>query len=104
MDNSSTGKRPCRFFNRDDGCKKGDACEFSHEVVVKKYVPTCRFFAKGACNKGDACEFRHVVKKTQKTCSFFAAGSCKKGDNCDFKHVKPAETSIDVTQMDLSDE
>ena len=103
MDNSSSGKKPCRFFNRDGGCKKGDACEFSHEV--KKVTPTCRFFAKGNCNKGDACEFRHVVKKSPDNCYFFAAaGSCKKGDKCDFKHVKPLTHPSGSAHMDLSDE
>jgi hypothetical protein len=107
MDNSSSGKRPCRFFNREEGCKKGAACEFSHEPAAKKFTPICRFFAKGTCNKEDACEFRHVVKKTQKPCSFFAAGSCKKGDKCDFKHVKPDASSGGTTgavAMDLNDE
>lgn len=101
MDNSSLGKKPCRFFNRDGGCKKGDACEFLHEV--KKSVPVCRFFAKGTCNKGDACEFKHVAKNSQKTCYFFNAGSCKKGEACDFKHIKLDVQPIGATAMDLSD-
>lgn len=89
--------KPCKFFNKEGGCKKGDQCEFSHIMKIKKFVPRCKFYAKGECKNGNACVFRHVIKVNKKPCSFFAAGSCKKGDKCDFKHNITPTTSLSST-------
>lgn len=47
----------------------------------------CRFWLQGGCRKGDACDFKHeVTSNNDQRCRFFARGRCKAGVRCPFKH------------------
>jgi len=74
-------RKPCRYFRREGGCNKGDACTFSHVKTACKF-----FFSQDGCPKGDACDFSHV----RETCRHFSRrGGCNNGDACKYSHDLP---------------
>jgi hypothetical protein len=69
--------------------------KFNHHKCEGKQL--CKFFAGGFCKRGNACDFVHEIstpreKKTKRNiferdkCVFFESGICRKGDVCAFKH------------------
>lgn len=49
----------------------------------------CKFYARGACRKGDHCEFSHDLNNTSnKLCTFYQRGVCSYGSRCRYDHVK----------------
>jgi Zinc finger C-x8-C-x5-C-x3-H type (and similar)/Zinc finger domain/CCCH-type zinc finger/RNA-binding, Nab2-type zinc finger len=78
--------RPCRFYMESGYCRKGDECQFGHEVDTRSMQdgqndrPTewqnsnnkefaarrtqpCKYFVEGNCNKGDRCIFLHETEE-----------------------------------------
>eukprot|EP00295_Goniomonas_pacifica_P041063 CAMPEP_0175988656 /NCGR_PEP_ID=MMETSP0108-20121206/51362_1 /TAXON_ID=195067 ORGANISM="Goniomonas pacifica, Strain CCMP1869" /NCGR_SAMPLE_ID=MMETSP0108 /ASSEMBLY_ACC=CAM_ASM_000204 /LENGTH=146 /DNA_ID=CAMNT_0017320021 /DNA_START=11 /DNA_END=451 /DNA_ORIENTATION=- len=49
---------PCRFFASADGCKAGDACQFSH-ISLPPPATRCPFWEKGHCKSDVGCPFLH---------------------------------------------
>lgn len=74
-------RKPCRYFRREDGCTKGDACGFSHEKTPCKF-----FFGTEGCNKEDNCEYSHVKESCR---HYYRRGGCRNGDNCKYSHALP---------------
>ncbi len=54
----------------------------------------CPFLLKGSCKKGELCDFSHDISKKEvkmddkknKPCPFLKNGGCKKGNDCNFSH------------------
>ena len=89
-------------------CKKGAACEFSHEYNLRgmpecvsysrhltcpngadclylhldpdQKAPPCEHYERGFCPLGPFCAARHVKRKT--ICRFWMAGFCPNGKDC----------------------
>ena len=72
-------KKPCRYVRRQDGCKKGLACPFSHAPT-----PCKNFFSVDSCSK-EACEFSHVKLR----CRHFFRSGCRNGTACGYSHELP---------------
>ena len=63
--------QPCAYFQANGFCKKGDKCNFSHEIPhqsVKPFVPADQLYRTKPCH------------------FFFTTGVCRKGENCNFSH------------------
>lgn len=60
----SSRSDPCKFFHTPKGCKRGDACRYSHVAeAAKKPLADCKFyFGSGFCKNGDRCRFNHTVQ------------------------------------------
>ena len=60
---SEQKKKPCRFFNTDNGCKRGKSCQFLHNLDGQRRCWTCG--SKGhlapACNRSE--EGKHRAAK-----------------------------------------
>jgi len=67
----------CKFFRETGYCKKGNQCDFSHDLVLcqvvssqptandKKYKGICSYFRdRGYCRKGDQCDFSHDLTQS----------------------------------------
>ncbi|EMD43930.1 zinc finger c-x8-c-x5-c-x3-h type domain containing protein [Entamoeba histolytica HM-1:IMSS-B] len=62
--------QPCLFFQRYGFCRKGDECNFSHEIPIsgKQFVSVDKLFRTKPCKY------------------FFTTGTCRKGENCNYSH------------------
>ena len=63
--------QPCAYFQANGFCKKGDKCNFSHEIPHqsnKPFVPADQLYRTKPCH------------------FFFTTGVCRKGENCNFSH------------------
>lgn len=63
--------QPCAYFQANGFCKKGDKCNFSHEIphqTNKPFVPADQLYRTKPCH------------------FFFTTGVCRKGENCNFSH------------------
>ena len=100
---SKKKRQTCRFFSKPQGCRKGEECNFSHDVRypvgIKKRKSKCRFFQRpGGCRNGDQCRFSHEeqqpVKSKSRECDFYNREmGCRNGDTCRFDHVDKAPCS-----------
>lgn len=86
----STGSMVCRYWLESDSCKKGQNCEFLHELIESK-IPECTYSVGGICTRKD-CKFKHT-KKEKIECHFFRNGYCKEGRDCKMEHI-PRELCI----------
>lgn len=63
--------QPCAYYQANGFCKKGDKCNFSHEIphqTPKPFVPADQLYRTKPCH------------------FFFTTGVCRKGENCNFSH------------------
>lgn len=101
---------PCKFFNSQVGCDKGDACTFLHTTVIPNGAMSvlkprpwrtrpCRHFQLAKCSLGDACYFAHVVdpnlvlpkgyEPTANTTGLLCReGVCELGEKCRHVHYR----------------
>lgn len=71
----------------DVGAKKSSDKPEGGNKAVGEAGKVCRFWLQGGCRKGDACDFKHeVTSNNDQRCRFFARGRCKAGARCPFKH------------------
>ncbi|KAF4116591.1 hypothetical protein G5714_004080 [Onychostoma macrolepis] len=51
---------------------------------------TCKYYMHGACKKGNDCEFSHDLKnsKSDMNCKYYRKGTCFYGDQCRYDHNK----------------
>ena len=73
----------CWFFSNFGECSNKD-CIFLHLRPEDK-VHECPWFARGFCKHGPRCRNRHTRKKP---CPKYLAGFCPDGPNCQFGHAK----------------
>jgi hypothetical protein len=80
LNNLADRKKPCRYLRRENGCRKGADCTYSH-------LPTsCKnFFSESGCNT-ENCTFSHSKLSCR---HYFKAGGCRNGDSCGFSHELP---------------
>ena len=75
--NTTIKRGVCKFFRDTGYCKKGNQCDFSHDLVLcqvvssqptandKKYKGICSYFRdRGYCRKGDQCDFSHDLTQS----------------------------------------
>ena len=69
-------------------CKKGDDCDFLHQLDKDK-MPECWFFSNfGECSNKD-CIFLHLRPEDKvHECPWFARGFCKHGPRCRNRHTR----------------
>jgi len=99
-------KKNCIFFQNGQ-CKKGDNCDFLHNLNgsqntenpnpqhFNKGNKVCLYYQKGNCKNGNSCEYIHQQQQAPinsnvdtgfpsnaTICPFFLKGYCKNEDNC----------------------
>ena len=69
-------------------CKKGDDCDFLHQLDRDR-MPECWFFSNfGECSNKD-CIFLHLRPEDKvHECPWFARGFCKHGPRCRNRHTR----------------
>ena len=69
--------QPCLFYQKYGYCRKGDECNYSHNVPVtgKQFVSVDKLYRTKPCKY------------------FFTEGYCRKGDNCNYSHDASVCTS-----------
>ena len=94
----------CKFFSV-DRCKKGDQCQYSHNIVIDESKRDASRASKGGNGKstakggGKSHEVKAPMKvKTKAFCKFFSVDRCKKGDQCQYSH----NIVIDESKRDAS--
>ncbi|KAL7714594.1 C3H1-type domain-containing protein [Entamoeba marina] len=62
--------QPCLYYQKYGCCRKGEACNYSHDVSVtgKQFVSIDKLFRTKPCKY------------------FFKTGTCRKGENCNYSH------------------
>ena len=73
VDNTPTDKwrtKPCLFYQEYGFCRKGDNCNYSHDIPITKK----QFVAIDKLYRTKPCKY------------FFLTGKCRKGDNCNYSH------------------
>jgi hypothetical protein len=77
----------CKFW-LENRCKKGETCEYHHQIITNK-LPECPSYqSTGFCQKGKDCKYKHSEKQI-KECPYYLSGYCKDGEKlCKFQHIK----------------
>ena len=77
----------CKFW-LENRCKKGETCEYHHQIITNK-LPECPTFqTNGYCQKGRECKYKHSEKQI-KECPYYLSGYCKDGEKvCKYQHIK----------------
>ncbi|KAL7722158.1 C3H1-type domain-containing protein [Entamoeba marina] len=68
--NNKWRTQPCLFYQKYGYCRKGDACNYSHDIPVtgKQFISVDKLYRTKPCKY------------------FFKTGTCRKGDNCNYSH------------------
>ncbi|NWI44637.1 CPSF4 factor, partial [Picathartes gymnocephalus] len=69
-------------------CKRGDGCDFLHELDAAR-MPECYFYSKfGECSNKD-CPFLHRDATAGTAgCPWYDRGFCRHGPLCKYKHTR----------------
>ena len=93
----------CRQHFRDNSCKFGLACKFSHDAkwlsALQEENGDCRQFKRGDCKFGGACLYKHTIARKFayediEECRMFNQGFCKFGKSCKYRHVYRKEAPV----------
>ena len=98
----------CKYW-LENRCKKGENCEFLHEIIkdklpecphgmnctrqgidcpykhTRRIIKDCSYYDNGYCKDGKACKLTH---KPRNVCLNYLLGFCPDGPNCKFYHWK----------------
>lgn len=78
--NNDQFQKPC-FYYLEGRCKKGNNCEFSHDIKPIIKTELCKYWLNGSCIKGEQCVYSH--EKSKYPCKYYHLNNnCKYGDNC----------------------
>ena len=91
-DSTTPRTRVCRYFNRREGCHKGDDCQYSHQKQTPPANKTdpkeCRFFnRRNGCKYGTKCTYVHRIAPPCKNIP-----NCRKYRTCKFDHKEQSQT------------
>ena len=83
-------RRPCVFFNKPGGCRRGEQCKFLHEAsnAQRPSSPTPSGRSSPALSQSSSPSSRAPLPKAPPgVCNFYwATGTCKREFSCRFRH------------------
>jgi hypothetical protein len=59
-------KKACIYYNRPEGCWKGEECKFLHGAPIendsRRLKEVCKYFKEGRCSFGANCRMSHNLE------------------------------------------
>ncbi|KIK63308.1 hypothetical protein GYMLUDRAFT_464195 [Collybiopsis luxurians FD-317 M1] len=85
----STSRRPCKFINTPEGCRRGSRCPFSHDRASAAGNSGIWGNIPGRVPTSPASPNSRAGEAPRDVCNFFwKTGQCSRGFNCIFRHVQ----------------